>query len=637
MAKKKPAQAKAAPETPEPVAETAGESTAAAEASSTEIKLAYAGASKVATTEESAQLLLFGNLNRAAVKFSGTVAQPLKMRESLAALHAVVASDFRYIPKDRPVYLAYQRMRRETSGMNAWLGQQAYFRWLSRNDPLAFVLLDPIITVHPDQVMFEVFSKDEGSYAKLAISREAFETVEEPTYGTTNIDFSQTLFDGIQGMRSYRRTELHIAQQQVKVATESKGEVLEKQIHVPDTWLRGFLQVQSSAMLPCETFSLAPLDLYNVLRHLRMRADQKGKRRGLRIELIPGERPNLVLEPWETVVPTTSAPYTGKSAKVLRIWGRRRLMLLRRFLAFAEKIEVHLLGSGLPSFWVFRGQHMDVTLGLTGFTAANWSQAVSFDLLLPRKTQDSKELEQVVKHLSKTWSDSLAGLTKATGLKNAELLEALQLGCQQGQLMYDLAADVFRLRPLTNVPLNMDRLEYRNQRERAAHDLLARKGAVSITSENRIFGSGLELTGKVTVAEDKREYRPQMLLSEEGQVSKAECTCNFFRSQGLKHGPCACLISLRLAYAQEVKRRQAGQAGKHITVETRSYSKRQPDGEQVYQITLDRKRVKMRHGSAGSPLRVQTLQFNSLDSARHDYLHRIESLTTRGFLESSAE
>src|SRR5204862_3222525 len=120
--------------------------------------------------------------------------------------------------------------------------------------------------------------------------------------GTTNIDFSPTLYAGLQQMRSDRQTRLSIGREGVKVATAAAGEVLEKQIRVPDTWLRGFLQVQSAAALPRDRFDLAPIDLYNALRHLRLHADRKGQRRGLRIELVPGEPPRLVLEPWNVVI-----------------------------------------------------------------------------------------------------------------------------------------------------------------------------------------------------------------------------------------------------------------------------------------------------------------------------------------------
>src|SRR5262249_25576082 len=139
----------------------------------------------------------------------------------------------------------------------------------------------------------------------------------------------------------------------------------------------------SAATLPMDSFRLTPMDLYNLLRYLRLNGDRKGKRRGLRIELVPGEFPRLVLEPWEKVLHTTAGKFTGKAARVVRTWGRRRLLLVRRLLPYIESAEVHLLGSGLPSFWVFRGHGITLTFGMSGFPASNWSQAVNFDLLLP--------------------------------------------------------------------------------------------------------------------------------------------------------------------------------------------------------------------------------------------------------------
>ncbi|HZT81107.1 MAG TPA: SWIM zinc finger family protein, partial [Gemmataceae bacterium] len=534
--------------------------------------------------------------------------------------------------------LAFLRMRKETAGLGVWQAQQAYYSWMARNDPAAVLILDPCITVHPDQVFFEVFSKDEGSYALLGVRRDAFDADADTVCGTTNIDFSPALYSSVQQMRSYRRTRLTLGGDGVKVATAAAGEVLEKQVRVPDTWLRGFLQVQSATTLPQDTFSLSPLDLYNLLRHLRMHGDRKGQRRGLRIELVPGEAPRLVLEPWETVLPGTAGICKGKSARVVRVWGRRRLMLVRRLLPFIERVDVYLLGSGLPSFWVFRCGDITLALGLTGFTTANWSQAVSFDLLLPRRAEKSTApLEAVLAHLNYSWFASADDLARATGLKGAALVEVLQTGCQQGRLMFDLAAGVYRLRPLTDAPLDLARLEYRNRRERTAHDLLARRGAVKIVAENRIPTAGLELTGKVSVAEDKREYRPQMLLADEGQVSKAECTCALFRKQGLKAGPCAHLVALRLAFAEQEKKRQEGlEPRQAVTVETRSYSKRDAAGEEVVQVSLERQRLKMRWGRTGQPLRVQALRFGSVDEARAAYFERIEELSRAGYLDATA-
>ncbi|WP_163831075.1 SWIM zinc finger family protein [Spartinivicinus ruber] len=612
--------------------------------SHTEIAIEYAGQSQTTAKDSGVELSLFGNIKRDPVSLAGKVKQPMAFREALSTLYAIVGSDYRYKPKDRTAYQAYRRMRNESANKNAWQAQQDYFNWLLRNDPQAFLILDPVISVQPDQLILEVFSKDEGTYANLAIDLSAFELESKPSCGTTNIDFSDALNESIQQFRSYRDTTLRIGQETVAVDVEGKDSTLEKQIKVPDSWLRGFLQVQSAAMLPSDSFTLAPMDIYNCLRHLRMNADVKGKRRGLRVELVPGEAPRLLLEPWETVIESGAGIYQGKQAKVVRLWGRRRLMLLKRLLPFIDSVDVHIAGSGLPCFWVLRCGPMTLTLGLTGFTANDWSQACTFDLLLPRKSEADKSdqtnqaLEQVIKYLTQHWFASLNDLAKATQLKKPELIAALQLGCQHGQLMYDIAQQVYRLRPLTNTLLDRPRLEFRNQRERVAHDLLARKNTVTISSENRIYGTGTEVTGKVEVKEDKRDYRPLFLISEEGFVSKAECSCSLFRKQGLKAGPCEHLIALRLAFAKrEIQRKNSSKSRSTITVETRTYSRRDKQGEHLYQISLDHKRVNCRWGRTGTNLRLQRFQFNSVEMARNDYLAKVEKLISKGYLDASAD
>lgn len=597
-------------------------------------RLAYPDASRVTATEAAADVVLSADANRPPVRLDARVKDPLKLREALSALYAVVASDYRYKPKDKAAYAAYLRMKRETSHLGVWQAQQAYFSWLGRNDPLAAFILDPVISVHPDRTFCEVFSKDESTYGHLAIDRGQLEATGEPAYGTTNVDFSPALFDGVQQMRGYRETRLHVGGARVEVATQGTAAVIEKKIQVPDSWLRGFLQVQSAATLPLDSFRLSAMDLYNVLRYLRLHGDTKGKRRGLRVELVPGEAPRIVLEPWEVVFAGSAGVYAGKAARVVRIWGRRRLMLMRRLLPYVASVDVHVLGSGLPSFWVFRGDGVTLTFGLSGFTAANWSQAVTFDLLLPRKTQGSKPLESILAYLDDgVWFATVTEIGKQTGLKGPALTEALQAGCQQGRLMYDLAHGVYRLRPLTDGPLDLAKLEFRNLREKQAYDLIARRGAVELVSENRIPGSGLELVGKVTVQEDGRDYRPQLLLGDEGNVLKAECTCALFRKQGLKAGPCAHLIALRLAYAKrEADRARGVDPRQVITVETKSFSRRDAKGEEVFQVSLDRSRLRTKWGRAGQPMRQQTFRFNSLDAARAAYFARVSEMDEKGYL-----
>lgn len=604
----------------------------------------YPRPSQIVGAEGKTNIELVPNAGRAVVGVDGKVRDPMGLREALSALYEVVSSDFRYVPKDRTAYMAYQKMRKQSAGMSVWEAQQAYFGWIVRNDPLAWMILDPIVSVHPDELLFEVFSKDEGSYAKLGVDWSAFELDGKPRHGTTNIDYSKALYDGVQKMRSYRETRFTLGKESVEVQTGGSSPVIEKRVNVPDSWLRGFLQVQSAATLPRTTVTVAPMDLYNMLRHLRLNADQKKGGRALRFELVPGEAPRLVLEPWNVVLQTSAGVYSGRVPQVIRVWGRRRLMLIRRLLPFVDKVDVHLLGTGLPSFYVLKAGPISFTLGLSGFTSSNWAQAVSFDLMLPRPggseaaKKDLPPVDAVVTALEKRLVASASEVAKDVGSKGPVVLEALQIGCQQGKLMFDVARDAYRYRPLTQEKIEPERFAFRNTRERRAHDLLAEKGAVKIAQENRIHGVGLELTGKVAVTAEKREYRPQLLLDDEGRVRKAECTCAFFRKHQLKEGPCEHLVALRLAQAQvENKRRQQrDKARDTVTVETRTYSRRDNAGEEVYQLTLNEKRLKVRWGRGGEKLRIQSLVFDSVAEARTVYFDHVDTLETRGFLDATA-
>ncbi len=596
----------------------------------------YGETSRVADEGQSARLALFADLSRDPVRLEGTLRDPIAAREALSALRAVVASDLRYTPKDRTQYLAWKRLQQQSANVAAWQAQQAYFEWLSRNDPLAWFVLDPVVTVHPDALLFEVFSKDEGAYAALKMDLEALDRPAdaEMAYGTTHIDFSDALFDGIQRMRSYRTTRLSIGHAAVELKTDDQP-VIEKQIQVPDAWLRGFLQVQSAGTLTRASAAFAPIDLYNALRHLRLNADQKRKGRALRLELVPGEPPRILLEPWETLVEGTADPYTGDKAEVIRIWGRRRLMLLQRFLPFAESVEVHTVGSGLPSFWVLRGASMTLTLGLTGFTAANWSQALLFDILLPRPDGDDPAMRAALDHLRGCWHDTAEGIADAIGRPVAEARRALQAACQQGLAMYDLAGGRFRLRPLVGELPDADALSHRSPAERAAHDLVE-AGAVRIESRNVIPTVGTELVGQVEIKADKREFRPTMLIDGEGRVRKADCTCAPIRKHGLRRGPCAHLIGLRLQLAAE-RRAQAAKGRAAIEIATKTFARRRGGHETVYQVSLDRKRLKVRWGERHGEARVQTLLFDTPEDARAAFFERVDALTAGGFLDATAE
>jgi predicted nucleic acid-binding Zn finger protein len=406
------------------------------------------------------------------------------------------------------------------------------------------------------------------------------------------------------------------------------SEVIEKRINVPQSWLRGFLQVQSSAQLTADVFHLKPLDLYNALRYLRLHADIKGKRRGLRIELVPKQAPRLVLEPHDTVIAGTAETYQGKAAKVIRLWGRRRLQLIKRFLPYTQSIEVRLLGNGMPSFWILRGEGMTLTVAITGFTASNWSQALNFDLLLPRRADSLDTLKTVTAHLQSVWVAPLADIAQATGLDTGACRAALQQACQQGLVTFDAAHQVYRYRPLTEQALDMSKFQFRQPAEKLAYDLLSRPKAISPLTLNLLPHEGVEISATITVKEDKREYLSQLKLNEEGQVSKASCSCHQIMQHGLSQGACSHLIALRLAYAEHQAKRDVTL----ITQETKLFIRRHKAQEEQIQLTLNNQRLLINR-EINQQAKQQQLAFNTVQAARQAYLGKIAQLETSGFIE----
>jgi hypothetical protein len=202
----------------------------------------YLDGSQVANTVSHTNMNFSPDTHRDATFFKGVLAEGVFFREAISALHDVVVSDLRWKPKDRTVYKAWlarqeeldwtqiDNQRSEVAAQIAdyqaqldvlrknnavrmrpfYKARQRYFDYLYRRDHDSWFVLDPVITVHPDELFFECFSQDESTYGKLSTSYEAYKTVGEMAYGTTNVDYSQSLYEEFQKIRSYKTTKLEI-------------------------------------------------------------------------------------------------------------------------------------------------------------------------------------------------------------------------------------------------------------------------------------------------------------------------------------------------------------------------------------------------------------------------------------------
>jgi len=537
----------------------------------------YFGQSAATHGPEGDNLSFAPDTLRPPVFFSGELVRHLPFRAAMSALHDVVVADLRTLPRERPEYFAW--LKDNEAAMLAQFMQQAqqagtridaidaelktlrarkgellapfykarkhYFDHLYKTDFSRWVVLDPVITVHPDCIFFECFSRDESSYAVLSCSHEIFQARGEYSCGTTNVDYSAGLYDEFQKIRGYRKTRLAIEATGFAVQNGEDPGFVEHKIDVPESWVRGFLQVSSAMTRPGVRLQLHPMDLYNLCQVLRRRKERAGPR-SLRFELQPGAPVRIVCEPWGTVIECPRSSHDAGEAQNIRIWGRRRLLTLERLIPAAESIRVQLLGNGLPSFWVVHLPGMAFTLGLSGWTANDWSRNGNFDLLASREQIDSASRARVYDLLCQHWHLDSAAMARASGLEPALAEAGLQLFTQAGRVMYDLAQDTWRLRELTREPLPVDSLRFANEREEAASRLVAAGSISEFKSEAN--NAARTLSGKVK--DHLRTYDASLALDADERILSAQCNCDFHFRNHLRRGPCEHLLALRLLDGQ---------------------------------------------------------------------------------------
>ncbi len=565
---------------------------------------------------------------RPEVQIKAEIRRPNLVRDGLLVLGEVLTSDLRRQAGDRADYLAYLLRQGKRANRAVWDAQKAFLAARYGEATQQEAPLDPLFTVGADGIDIEVFSRDESTYARLHLRAGHAYQAEHFAAGTSHLSFTPALREALAGIRSHRPTLLH------GYATTG-GDA--KTVRVPYRWLRAFGQVQAASTLPTERVRLAPVDLYNVLLSLRLRK-AKTAPRALRYELVPGQTPRLVLEPWEQVLTASGSPYQGHAPQVVRTWGRQRLSLLGRLLPHARAVDVYLLGAGLPAFYVLDLESASLTLALSGWTDSGWAGIATFDLLAPGGSEDEVLAKRIVKQLIER-PLTLDILAETLRQPRQTIRQALLGELLKGTLVHDIASGLFHYRPLTVQPLELEQLRYRDAREEQAHRLLATADQVQLTRIHDLGLEGTAIDGEVQDRQAHRHYQTSFTLDREGRTVKASCTCAEFRRAGLKQGPCPHMIVLRLRYAREQaaleQARETAEGRRLIRAETRTLTRRQGETVLSYRVSLDERQVLLRWGNDPQALRQQRLLFNRPEEARDAYFARLDGLAKQGFIDAS--
>lgn len=543
------------------------------------------------------QLDIAAELSRPGVKLKARILDSLGYGRVMLALYNVVSSDLRSRQKDHTAYQKWVEQRyleeltdvqgaklRALPGLTAskaslkarmkrldeeirpleasinsgefYSQRQKYFNWLYKNDMDAWWVLDPVVSVHPDCVVFEVFSLDESSYGRVTVPWEKLELLDEVRYGTTNVDYSSALADEMRRVRSYRPASLSVAAEGVTLSTGA-GERVEKKIDLPPSWVRGFLQVQSAAVYPAIEASFSPQTIGDMLAVLQREREKVGPR-SVRFVLTPGERPRIVIEPWGVELIEPVEVYRGDTAQEIRLWGRRRLLALKDLLPHAESVSVRFLGTGMPSYWSITLDGHRFDLGVSGWTKNDWSSAARFDQLAAVGKASDGDIALVSQQLEKRLKLTPADIAD---LSSETATGALQHLCRTGMAMYDLAAQCYRWRQLLPFPAPEDESD---QRSKLAARIVQTGGvsflkddeendafpALGARTEEKTFRFRAWVRGGETRRE--RKFAVTLDLDSDGRVRFASCDCAWHRREKLRKGPCAHILAAAGVSSQQL-------------------------------------------------------------------------------------
>jgi len=542
----------------------------------------YSGSSKVESNASSTSMSFAPDTLREPTFFRGRLGKNIPFREAISALHDVVVSDLRYKKPelDKSEYLEWARkqeqqyleemamqneavqqraklLRRELqdiqNNQNKVLGpyyaaQQKWRRYVWQHEKDLAWILDPVITVHPDEIFFECFSQDESTYGRLGCSYEVFKDINEFECGTTNIDYSDALYKEFQKIRDYKETDFVVDPSGFEVSTEKEDVFNELKIDLPDSWVRGFLQVSSAMTLDAVEFDLHPMDVYNFLFILKRNKEKIGPR-SIRFILKPGEPVKAVFEPWNYEVVCTRSIYKGNKEHEIRIWGRRRLMILERLIPVTKRFKVRLLGTGLPSFFIADLGDMNFTLGLSGWTKNDWSRSGNFDLMAPRADVDLFTKTKIFESLKEDWVSTAEDLSKKMNLDQAVIKGALSSYTQAGSVMYDMNKQKYRVRELSREPLPYEQLRFSNEREQNANELL-QQNKVTATVQP-LQDKKLKIRGQVN--DKNKTFETELVIDSDQRLVQASCQCTFFKKNKLYKGPCEHILATRLKLSKRTR------------------------------------------------------------------------------------
>ena len=428
--------------------------------------------------------------------------------------------------------------------------EHEFWDYIRNRDSALWMILDPVITVHPDQVSFEAFSFDESTYGCLSINMEEFKIKGTPKLGTTNIDFSVKLAREMERFRTYNEVELSINPEGFTVDTGITPEHIEKKIDLPESWIKGFNQVSAAASLKGFEIELSPIDLYDICSFLR-RNKAHSSPRAMRWVFEPDKYVKVIFEPWEKEL-ELSTIYTGDKKHTERMWGRRRWLIVEKIIPHAKSFSLRLFGFGMPQFIIADLGIMSMTIGFTSWSSNDWVKGTSFNIMAGLIGQGNDQVKKLLKiNRMMTFEDIKESLAV---LSDEKIRSGLGMLLRKGDAYYDPIMEAYRFRQLLNVPMPLE-LYQTTQLERDVLDELKNpneKLKLKLNTNKEIEVESVFSTNvRSRYGYQTKKTTTKIIFDQDKQIVKVDCGCRIFK-KGPRNisAPCKHILALYITVSK---------------------------------------------------------------------------------------
>lgn len=522
------------------------------------------------------------------VSFLGKLKHPLQFRDAMLMLRQIVISDMSQKKKDRTDYFQWlegeierriqqheqflpgvrenlekdiqktmeelnehdkrieqlhqlqKELQQQVKSYDSWKDyykiERDFWKFIKDRDYALWFVLDPVITVHQDQVSFEAFSIDESTYGCLSIDMDEFEMLQPPKLGTTNIDFSAKLEREMERFRTYSDVTLSVNPGGFQVDSGVMPEYLEKKIDLPETWIKGFNQVSAAASLGGIQLQLSPSDMYDICSFLRRHKEKKSPRY-MKWILKPNQPVQVLFEPFGTIL-TLNTIYTGDKQREEKIWGRRRWLVIEKLIPLAKSFQVCLLGFGLPQFICADMGTMKMTIGFSSWSANDWVKGTAFNIMGGFIGDGNYEkVYQLLKQKRCLSMDNI--IEELAEKKNKKTKAGIGMLLRRGEGYFDFANQMIRFRQLCNTPIPPEL--YQTTELEVKVQNLTNAGLDHLTIE---WNEKNQFVFHNTYSNN----HPEIVIDEDGQLVKVNCNCRTFQ-KGVRNisEPCEHVLALYIA------------------------------------------------------------------------------------------